>query len=153
VKAKIIVANLVALLWLAADRYLKTYLLENPDTTWDFILFKIQLWQNKGMAFGLGEASVIISTILAPAMVLIIVVLILDLIKNYKKRNLVEAYFLTLVIFGAISNLMDRLIYQRVTDYISFNFWPVFNLADVMIVAGIIGTIANLLYQNYRQKD
>jgi lipoprotein signal peptidase len=48
---------------------------------------------------------------------------------------------------------MDRLIYQRVTDYISFNFWPVFNLADVMIVAGIIGTIANLLYQNYRQKD
>jgi signal peptidase II len=59
---------------------------------------------------------------------------------------------LGLIIGGAIGNAIDRVAYGAVADFASFhittatwNFnWYVFNLADVAIVAGVIG----LLYES-----
>jgi signal peptidase II len=39
---------------------------------------------------------------------------------------------------GASANLIDRLHNGTVTDFIDLRVWPVFNLADVAIVAGVI---------------
>jgi signal peptidase II len=39
---------------------------------------------------------------------------------------------------GAFGNLMDRLRLGHVTDFIHFHFWPVFNVADMSIVGGVI---------------
>ncbi|MBU1778489.1 signal peptidase II, partial [Patescibacteria group bacterium] len=41
------------------------------------------------------------------------------------------------IIFGAISNLTDRLEYGYVIDYFSLKYFTIFNLADVMIVIGV----------------
>ncbi len=38
---------------------------------------------------------------------------------------------------GAIGNLVDRLVYGRVTDFIDVRIWPVFNLADAAVVSGV----------------
>ena len=38
---------------------------------------------------------------------------------------------------GATGNLIDRLMWGRVTDFLDFRFWPVFNLADSSIVIGL----------------
>ncbi len=38
---------------------------------------------------------------------------------------------------GAVGNLIDRLLYGHVVDFIDFKFWPVFNLADTSIVLGV----------------
>jgi signal peptidase II len=43
---------------------------------------------------------------------------------------------LGLVIGGALGNLVDRLRYGMVVDFLDFRVWPVFNLADSAIVAG-----------------
>jgi signal peptidase II len=40
------------------------------------------------------------------------------------------------VVGGAIGNVMDRLAFSAVRDFIDFHFWPVFNVADVLICAG-----------------
>jgi signal peptidase II len=39
---------------------------------------------------------------------------------------------------GAIGNLLDRIRYGYVVDFIQLGFWPVFNIADSCIVIGII---------------
>jgi len=43
---------------------------------------------------------------------------------------------------GASSNLFDRLWRGGVVDFIDLGFWPVFNVADVAIVAGVAIALA-----------
>jgi len=38
---------------------------------------------------------------------------------------------------GAAGNLVDRIRFERVTDFIDFRFWPAFNVADSSITIGI----------------
>jgi signal peptidase II len=45
---------------------------------------------------------------------------------------------------GAGSNLLDRLRRGGVVDFIDLGFWPVFNLADVAIAAGIIMAVFHI---------
>lgn len=45
--------------------------------------------------------------------------------------------FLLLVLFGAISNIIDRIWTGCVIDYINLPYFPVFNIADAMITIGI----------------
>lgn len=48
--------------------------------------------------------------------------------------------FLIFIFSGAISNIIDRVRFGCVVDYIDLKFFPVFNLADVYIAVGIILT-------------
>ncbi len=41
-----------------------------------------------------------------------------------------------LVSAGALGNALDRLLHGRVVDFIHVRFWPIFNVADALIVAG-----------------
>jgi signal peptidase II len=58
-------------------------------------------------------------------------------------RGMLAALSLGLVIGGALSNVIDRLIHGAVADFFLFHLgrfeWYIFNLADVWIVAGAIG--------------
>ena len=48
---------------------------------------------------------------------------------------------LALVAGGAVGNLIDRIIYSVVTDFVLWKYktheWPVFNIADVVLVVGV----------------
>jgi signal peptidase II len=70
-----------------------------------------------------------------------------DQITSY--RLLITFNFPTiLIISGAISNIIDRINYGCVIDFIDPKFWPVFNLADVYITIGTILILLNLLLKN-----
>jgi signal peptidase II len=60
-------------------------------------------------------------------------------------RGLLAALSLGLVIAGALSNVIDRLVHGAVADFFLFHVgafeWYVFNLADAWIVAGAIGLV------------
>lgn len=148
-RVKLIIANLIVLFLFVADRYLKKYFLENPEIIRDFILFKMQFWQNKGLAFGLNfKDSILFESFLnalIPLISILIFLLVVYLLEGYKNKDLTEIFFLSLITLGAISNYLDRWFYYSVIDYINFNFWPIFNLADVMIVAGVIGIGVKIL--------
>ncbi len=64
------------------------------------------------------------------------------------------AVALGLIIGGAVGNAIDRFAYGAVADFVLFhittgNFsfnWYVFNLADVAIVAGVVGLLYETLF-------
>jgi signal peptidase II len=49
------------------------------------------------------------------------------------------------VLAGGVSNIIDRLIYNGVVDFVSLWQFPVFNLADVFISLGAIWLVVNEL--------
>ena len=57
--------------------------------------------------------------------------------KSLIKVNLWQFLATSIIILGAFSNLLDRLLFGYVIDYLNLHFWPVFNLADVMVVVGV----------------
>ena len=69
-----------------------------------------------------------------------------------RARDRLTAASLGLIIGGAVGNAIDRLAYGWVADFVLFHVsganwrfnWYVFNLADVAIVAGVVG----LLYES-----
>jgi signal peptidase II len=60
-------------------------------------------------------------------------------------QRLLPALSLGLVIGGALSNVIDRLVHGAVADFFLFHIgdfeWYVFNVADIWIVAGVIGLV------------
>lgn len=53
-----------------------------------------------------------------------------------------------LVIWGGLSNLIDRFRVGAVIDYLNFFWWFKYNLADGLIVLGAMGVLYNLVYGN-----
>ncbi|MGB9612827.1 MAG: signal peptidase II [Candidatus Margulisiibacteriota bacterium] len=45
---------------------------------------------------------------------------------------------LAFILGGSLGNLVDRVLRGYVIDYLDLTFWPVFNLADIMINIGVI---------------
>ena len=87
---------------------------------------------NTGIAFGLKFSTIIIFLFW-----LIIFIFIWKLSKIYKSNKTTRDGMI-LMISGGISNLIDRLIFGCIMDFIDLHFWPVFNLADIFICLGAI---------------
>jgi lipoprotein signal peptidase len=64
-----------------------------------------------------------------------IVLLLFLLFKNPATH---KSIFIILILAGAFSNIIDRINYGCVIDFIDLKLWPVFNLADVFIISGAI---------------
>ncbi len=112
--------------------------------------------ENPGMAFGIQFQSKFWFTFLS---VLAAGIVLFYLIRLPHERFIFR-FSLALILGGAIGNLIDRLLYGRVVDFIdveffdislpSFNFlflsfpgydmtrWPVFNIADSAVTCGMI---------------
>lgn len=73
----------------------------------------------------------------------VIIVFLLWLWKNIEYDKFLTRFGLTLIIGGAIGNLIDRIRFHHVTDYILFHiddifYFAIFNLADSFITLGVI---------------
>ena len=93
---------------------------------------------NTGAAFSLLTGKSILLIIIA---IIIITYLIIYLSKNNPKtKSEIIAY--SFIIGGSLGNLIDRIIRGYVIDYISIKIntyqFPIFNIADTLIVAGVL---------------
>jgi signal peptidase II len=89
--------------------------------------------QNSGIAFGLfASATSLVILLTAGA-----VAWMLYFFARSGARHPVLPVALGLVIGGSLSNLVDRVRLEHVTDFLDFKFWPAFNLADSFIVVGV----------------
>ena len=96
-------------------------------------IFRFTHVTNTGAAFGLFPSGSLVFTLVA--------LLVAGVIVLYNFRlppgQLLLRVALGLQLGGALGNLIDRLRLGHVTDFLDFGTWPVFNLADASIVAGV----------------
>ncbi len=64
--------------------------------------------------------------------------IIWDFFSRLNQYTLLKSFALGLVLGGAGGNLLDRVRFGYVVDFLDFRIWPVFNIADSAITAGII---------------
>ncbi|MFQ5680729.1 MAG: signal peptidase II [Candidatus Omnitrophota bacterium] len=111
-------------------------------------VFHLTLVKNYGIAFGLfpGFGPVFI------AVAIIFVLLVFRQLWSHKEmlrgREVLGLY---LVLGGALGNLVDRLRFGYVVDFLDFRVWPVFNVADTCISVGA-GLIVWQLIGSYATK-
>ena len=96
-------------------------------------IIRITYARNTGMAFSLFENFGIILLILS---LIIASILIIYLFTIDKPRILIRV-FSGLVIAGALGNILDRIRFGYVNDFIDVGWWPVFNIADSSITIAI----------------
>ena len=108
---------------------------------------------NDGMAFGLsfpgGKHVLLIMTILLTGF-------IVGFLWKEKNGHPLIKYGLALILSGAIGNLIDRLLYGKVVDFLDLmigNFhWYIFNIADSSVTIGMILFIIHSIYIEKKNK-
>ncbi|MDP3730120.1 MAG: signal peptidase II [Candidatus Omnitrophota bacterium] len=95
-------------------------------------VFHITLVLNSGAAFGLFKGRSLFFTVFS---VLIIAFICFYAIRGGCKDLLILTA-LGLILGGAAGNLIDRVLFGYVIDFLDFRVWPVFNIADASITIG-----------------
>lgn len=106
--------------------------------------FYLTLVKNPGIAFGLFPQYSRLFVFLSFATILLIVILY----RKVFRRSSLHQVSGGLILGGAFGNLIDRILYGHVVDFLDFRLrgyrWPAFNLADSAICVGV-GLLAILL--------
>lgn len=100
---------------------------------------------NYGAAFGLFQKKWYLFIAVASVSILVIVYYSKYLAPN----NLWVQTALALLLAGALGNLVDRLKYRYVVDFIDVRFWPVFNIADIVINVGVGMLIVEMFWESH----
>jgi signal peptidase II len=114
---------------------------------------QFRLVRNDGAAFGFGTSITPLITIAATTISIAVIVY------GRSVRRLWVAVALGAVLGGAVGNVIDRFLrpgdgFMRgaVIDYIDFQWWPVFNIADIAIVCGGFALVLLLRDEDLNRK-
>lgn len=138
---------------LALDQWTKLYVdsVMSPHDSFSVIsgLLNITYVRNPGAAFGfLANASPGLRSIFFLAVTATAIVLILYFIFKSGKEGLLLTCSLSLILSGAVGNLIDRIRFGEVIDFIDFYLgsyhWPAFNIADSAISVGAVLLIVGM---------
>ncbi|MBP5159549.1 MAG: signal peptidase II [Lachnospiraceae bacterium] len=126
--------------------------LEGGDyVIWDKVL-RFSLVHNKGAVFGMFEGASLILAILT-LVILAVVIVFYDRIPVTKRLFPLRAICI-FVIAGAIGNLIDRIAYGFVVDFIYIELidFYIFNVADIYITVSLFFALLFILFK-YKDKD
>lgn len=131
----------------AAIKYLKDakpYIIINN-------FFELTYVENRGAAFGILKHKRVLFIVITFAVILF---LTFYLFGNHKSLNRLTILAVSLLIGGAIGNLIDRIRFGYVVDFLSFRFFskydfPVFNFADICIVISTGIIVLLVLFDKY----
>jgi len=102
-------------------------------------LFRLVHITNTGATFGLFQNQSFLLTIAAFTGIVFILLIFFSASRYFPFLGTTFGKMaLGLVLGGTIGNLIDRLRFGRVTDFIGIGIWPIFNLADSAVTVGVI---------------
>ena len=142
----------VAIVVLALDQLAKTWVSTSltEGGWWSpmpglWRVFRVTHITNSGAAFGIfpnqGNFFIVIAVVVALAIVLYY--------RYLPTGSWLVRLSLGLQLGGAMGNLLDRIRYGHVVDFIDIGFWPIFNVAHIAIVTGV-GILAYCLWRDDR---
>jgi len=128
-------AAVAAAVVLVADQAIKSVVRSQMSVGQEIELIgplKLVSFRNDGVAFGaLAGGSWWLLVLLA----LVLIALITAVARSAGPRTWPAA---GLIIGGALGNLIDRVLFGEVTDFLKVGAWPAFNVADAAIVVGAL---------------
>ncbi|WP_438755738.1 signal peptidase II [Enterococcus sp. AZ187] len=151
----LVVYFLISALLVGLDQWSKYLTVQNISLgeTKEFIpgFLSLTHLRNTGAAWSLLERKMIFFYVIT---VIVSVVIIYLLIKNYKK-SIWYSVGLSFVLAGAIGNFIDRVRLGYVVDMLQTDFmnFPIFNVADSTLVVGVICIFIYLILDEKAAKE
>lgn len=114
--------------------------------------FSLTFAKNTGVAFSFLEGKI-------PFIIIMTAIVILFIIKYIKNThpNKIETICYGIILGGALGNLLDRIIYGYVIDFLDFQIlnysFPIFNFADTMIVIGVFLLLTLSIIESRNQNE
>ena len=134
--------SILSLIFIIIDFVIK-FVIDKCMNVYDTIrvipnFFSIMYVRNTGAAFSIMENNRVLFIVIG----IISIYLIWRFLIKDKDLNKYYIVIYSMLIAGIIGNMIDRIIYGYVIDYVSFNIigysFPIFNLADIFIVVSVI---------------
>lgn len=147
---------IIAGLIIAVDQFTKWLVVQNMEVRESIPIIENVLYltshRNTGAAFGILQGQMwlfFVATIGVTAVVIYMIQKQLDGSRWYGTA-------LGLILGGAIGNFIDRMLEGAVVDFVDiyiFNYnYPIFNVADMSLVAGVIMVLIHVLLEEKRQE-
>ncbi len=142
-KTRVFIA--LTILILLMDRITKFFALNIKDSI-PIInnVFHLTLSKNTGGGFSLFQGQKIFLIIIS---IIVIIAILYYYNKVSKKFNIAFAF----VLAGTLGNLIDRLYFSYVIDFIDLRIWPIFNIADISLTIGAIILIYRVIF--FKEKN
>ena len=141
---------------LIIDQILKNIIKTKMSLNQEIVLiknfFSINYLKNTGAAFSILTNQTLILIIIS-----FIIIFVLDrFLTKEKNLNNLSVISIGLILGGIFGNLLDRIIYKGVIDYLSFRIFsynfPVFNFADMAITIGTFLLLFNMVKEEIQNK-
>jgi signal peptidase II len=131
--ASVIIVSVILLLDQLSKAFISGILQLNQTIPLIKGIFGLTLVHNRGAAFGLLRNQLYLFIFTSVAAIVLIYLGLKD-----NRHNKYYVVSLSLILAGAIGNLIDRLRLGYVVDFLNFYIWPVFNIADSSITIGAV---------------
>ncbi|MDI9566967.1 MAG: signal peptidase II [Chloroflexota bacterium] len=146
----------IAILIIALDQILKAIVRLNlnfgeswsPFSGYLKSFIRVVHWENYGAAFGLFQGGGVVFGLLAAVVSLVIIIFY----SRIPHEHVLMRVALAMQMGGALGNLIDRIRFGPVTDFIAVGTFPVFNIADASITVGVALLLFALWYDERKEK-
>ena len=152
----LIIDVLLLAVFIILDQYAKYYAVLKLKNQPPYVLvdgvFELRYLENRGAAFGLLQGQKFFFIFIA---LLVLCVILYVIIKApYQKQYIKLHMALVLIASGAAGNVIDRIRYDYVVDFLYFSLinFPIFNVADIYVTLASIYLVILLLFV-YKEAD
>ena len=145
----IVLCILIILVDQAAKLYVSTALTLGTSIPVIKEIFHITYIHNPGAAFGVLANQQMLFIIFTFALLAVTAFFY----KRLLRESFAIRYGATLLLGGALGNLIDRIRFSYVIDFFDFRIWPVFNIADIAICVGVGLLMYSVLFEMEETED
>lgn len=151
----LLIALFAAVLDQATKWFVLAVIMQPPQIIPITPFFNLLLTWNRGISFGLFNSASPLGTWIFSGIALAIVGVLIVWLK--REHSLAITIAIGVIIGGAIGNVIDRLRFGAVADFLDVHIagfhWPAFNISDSFITMGALYLIVESLFQGRAVQD